>query len=182
MHPGMLASATMSDFTSFGAAIRSPALRAVLAHWNDVRRHRKMPSWSDLNPGRMRPQLGLIWAFKYDRGSGNFTARLAGNRIMVGFGKSFRGTPLKDLHPPDIFHWAHAGLTRIVSEPACYRSSGELFKASGKAVEGERVVLPLGTDEAGGDGALGASDFDFPVTALVRDIEVVRGDGEWLAL
>lgn len=172
----------MSDFESFGAAIRSPALRAVLAHWNDVRRHRKMPSWSDLNPGSMGPHLGLIWAFKYDRGSGEFTARLAGNRIMVGFGKSFRGTPLKELHPPDIFEWVHEGLTRIVSEPACYRSSGELFKSSGRTVEGERVVLPLGTDEAGADGALGASYFDVPVTATAYDIEVVQGDGEWLAL
>ena len=69
-----------------------------------------------------------------------------------------------------------------MSEPACYRSRGELFKASGSTVEGERVVLPLGADAAGADGALGASDFDFPVTALVRDIEVTLGDGEWLAI
>jgi hypothetical protein len=172
----------MSDLDSFGAAIKSPALRAVLAHWNDARRHRKMPSWSDLNPGTMAPHLGLIWAFKYDRGRGEFTARLAGNRIMVGFGKSFRGTPLKALHPPDIFQWVHAGLTRIVSEPTCYRSSGELFRANGVTVEGERVVMPLGADDDGADGAFGASDFDFPVTALVPEIEVARGDGKWLAL
>ena len=172
----------MPDLTSFHAGIKSPALRAVLLHWNDVRRQQKMPTWSDLNPATMAPHLGLIWAFKYDRGSGEFTARLAGNRIMVGFGKSFRGTPLRQLHPPDIFQWAHAGLTRVVSEPACYRSSGELFRANGITVEGERVVMPLGTDDDGADGAFGASDYDFPVTGPVPGIEVIQGDGQWLTL
>lgn len=172
----------MTDFETFDAKISSPALRAVAEHWNDARKGRKMPSWSQLRPSTLAPHLGLVWAFKYNRSSGEFTARLAGNRMMVGFGKSFRGTPLQELHPPAIFHWIHEGLTRVVSEPACYRSRGHLFKAGGRLVEGERIVLPLGTDEDGADGALGASDYEFQITGAYPDIEVFRGDGEWLTL
>ena len=172
----------MTDFEAFDAKINSPALRAVAGHWNEARKARKMPSWSQLRPSTLAPHLGLVWAFKYDRSSGAFTARLAGNRMMVGFGKSFRGTPLHELHPPAIFQWIHEGLTRVVSEPACYRSSGRLFKAGGRLVEGERIVLPLGTDDTGADGALGASDYDFQITGAYPDIEVFRGDGEWLTL
>lgn len=172
----------MTDFEAFDAKIASPALRAVAEHWNDARKGQKMPSWSQLRPSTLAPHLGLVWAFKYDRSRGEFTARLAGNRMMVASGKSLRGTPLQQLHAPAIFQWVHEGLTRVVSEPACYRSRGQLFKVGGRMVEGERVVLPLGTDENGADGALGASDYDFTFTTSYPDIEVFRGDGEWLTL
>ena len=141
-----------------------------------------MPSWSELNPATMAPHLGLVWAFKYDRATGDFTARLAGNRIMVGFGKSFRGTPLRELHPPRSFPRVHAAMLRVVSEPACYRSCGQLFKVDGRVIEGERIVLPLGTDESGVDGALGASDYDFSVNSASREVELLEDGVQWFSL
>jgi hypothetical protein len=164
----------------FGSEITSPALRAIADHWNQARKGRKMPSWSELSPATMAPHLGMVWAFKYDRKTGDFIARLAGNRMMIGFGKSFRGTPLKELHQPKSLGRAHAILMRVVSEPVCYRSRGQLFKADGRLVEGERIMLPLGTDETGVDGALGASDYDGSfVVKAAREIELLEDDVRW---
>jgi hypothetical protein len=55
-----------------------------------------MPAWSDVSPSAISAHLKSLWVFKYDRVAGEFTARLAGTRAKTGFGKSFRGTPLKD--------------------------------------------------------------------------------------
>ncbi len=180
-YAAMLDSAVIGNFACFDAKIESPALRAVAGHWDQARRQRRMPSWSDLNPATLAPHFGLIWAFRYDRGTGEFTARLAGNRIMVACGKSFRGTPLRELHPPEIFLRARAGLTRVVQEPACCRSSGPLFRADGKTTNGERIVLPLGTDGEA-DGALGASDYNRSFMTAARDIESIYNAVEWFSL
>jgi hypothetical protein len=177
----MLTSAVMGDFACFDAKLESPALRAIAGHWNKARGQRRMPSWSDLSPAVMAPHLGLIWAFRYDRGTEEFTARLAGNRMMVGFGKSFRGTPLHELHPPHFLPRAHAALTRVVSEPACCRTSGPLFRADGQTTSGERIVLPLGTDGEA-DGVFGASDYDRPAVSAARDIEAIYNAVEWFSL
>jgi hypothetical protein len=177
----MLTSAAMGDFACFDTKLESPALRAIAGHWNMARGQRKMPAWSDLSPAVMAPHLGLIWAFRYDRSTREFTARLAGNRMMVGFGKSFRGTPLHELHPPHFLPRAQAALTRVVSEPACCRTSGPLFSADGRTTSGERIVLPLGANGEA-DGVFGASDYDQPVVSAARDIEAIYNAVEWFSL
>ena len=99
---------------------------------------------------------------------------------MMGFGKSFRGTPLRDLHPPHVFQQAQAYLTRAVSEPAVYRCSGKLFKVGDQIIEGERIVLPLASDGRHGDGVLGASDFKYP--AAVGPVELLHDKMEWFSI
>lgn len=177
-----MVASTVTVLVPFEAQIVSPALRAVVGHWNEARRERKMPSWSELSPATLAPHLSMIWAFKYDRDSDDFTARLAGNRMMVGFGKSFRGTPMKDLHPPASFPTVHARMKRVVCEPACYRSFGPLFKANGRVIEGERVILPLGSDDSCADGALGASAYKLPVNTPADEVELLEGATEWFVL
>lgn len=177
----MLDVAPIGGFDCFDMKIESPALRAIADHWNKARKQRRMPSWSDLSPAVLAPHFGLIWAFRFDRNTGDFIARLAGNRIMVACGKSFRGTPLRELHPPEIFQRTHAGLMRIVSEPVCFRSSGSLFKADGITTEGERIVMPLGTDGEA-DGALGASDYNRSFVTAARDVELIYDAVEWFSL
>jgi hypothetical protein len=170
-----------TPFNRFRKRIASPALRAIADHWSAAKSDRRMPSWSDLSPSVLAPYLTSIWAFKYDAASKEFTARLAGNRIMVGFGQSFRGTPLRDLHPPHIFEECHANLTRLVLGPAVYYGHGKLFKAGDQIVSGERIVLPLASDGRNGDGALGAADYDYrPVTA--KPIEIIHDQFEWFAI
>jgi hypothetical protein len=166
-----------TDFGALVSRIKSPALLALASHWRDVRANRRMPGWSDLVPSALAPHLHKLWAFKYDRQSGEFAARLAGTSVMLASGRSFRGTPLKEIHPPHIFKRAHANLTRIVTEPAAYRCAGPLFRIGDKLVEGERVVLPLAANGELADGVVAASDFKMP--KVTGAIEILADKVEW---
>ncbi len=170
----------MNGFDAFLSRIQSPPLQAVAGHWLAARRDRRMPGWSDLSPSGMARHLTMVWAFKYDRARGEFTSRLAGNRIMTGFGRGFRGTPLKDLHPPHVFEIAQAHMTRLVSDPALYYCSGRLFKAGDRVVEGERIMMPLASDGSDGDGALGATAYESQ--NITGPVEVVVGNIEWFSI
>jgi hypothetical protein len=181
MHATKRAPEQMSDFGTFISRIESPALLAIAQHWNEVRANGRIPGWADLEPSAIAPHLTRLWSFKYDRQSSEFTARLAGNRIMVATGHSFRGTTLKDLHPPHIYEKSHAEFTRIVTMPAIYRCRGPLFRAGGNTVEGERIVLPLAEDGEHGDGLLGASEYQVPpVTGI--PFELISENAEWYSL
>jgi hypothetical protein len=149
-------------FADFRQTITSPALRAVAAHWDAVRSDGRLPSWEMLRPSVIAPHLSLIWAFKYDRQTVQFTGRLASERISQGFGKSFRGLPLQEAHPPENYSIVQDYMTRIVSQPAAYRSSGPLFRQLSRVTEGERIILPLASNGIHSDGVLGASDYYHP--------------------
>lgn len=171
---------TVTEFSELTRGIASPALQAVAEHWERARSNKPMPAWSDLSPSNLAPYLKLLWSFKYDRETGEFTARLAGNRVMLGFGRSFRGTPLRELHPAHVFVLAQADMTRAVSEPAIYRCSGKLFKIGDQIVEGERIVFPLASDGYTGDGVLGASDFNGPLATGA--VELLRDKVVWFTI
>lgn len=171
----------MSDFDAFIARIESPALLAIARHWHEARATAHMPGWSDLEPSAISPHLTQLWSFKYDSQSGDFVARLAGNRIMLATGHSFRGTTLKDLHPPHLYEKLHAELTRIVAGPAVYRCRGPLFRAGGRTIEGERIILPLAEDGTHGDGLLGASEYPVPPVTGVP-FELISENVEWYSL
>ena len=140
-----------------------------------------MPSRADLAPSAMAPHLTKIWAFKYDRAKDEFFARLAGNRIMIGFGQSFRGTPLKDLHKPDVYAKCPANQKRLIGEPAVYRGTGELFKIGGQIISGERIAFPLASDGYHGDGTIGAAEYDYKVHSR-QDVELIHDIEEWYPL
>jgi len=167
-----------SDFDMFVSRIESPALLAIAKHWHEVRSDRRLPAWADLVPSALGPYLTRLWSFRYDARTGEFTGRLAGNRIMVATGHSFRGTTLKELHPPHVYDKSKAELTRVVTGPMIYRCRGPLFRAGGHTVDGERIVLPLAEDGSRGDGLLGASEYPVPpVTGI--PFELISEKVEW---
>jgi hypothetical protein len=169
-----------SGFSEFRERVASAALQAIADHWRHACMDKPMPAWSDLSPSDLAPHFKRLWAFKYDRATGHFTARLAGNRAMVGFGKSFRGTPLKELHPPHVFELAQAHMTKVVIERTAYYCSGKLFKVGTQTIEGERIILPLASDGLHGDGVLGATDFE--PRAMSGPVELLLGQIEWFSI
>lgn len=146
-------------FESFLSSITSAPLRAVATHWNTARGNRLMPSWVDLRPAAMAKQLPIIWSYKFDRSTGEFIGRLAGDRITEVFDKSLRGTRLQDFHPADAGPWVTAMLLRVVSEPALHLSSGRVFKQMDRLGSGQRIILPLAGDGKTSDGILGATEY-----------------------
>ena len=167
-------------FPGFRNRIVSPALQAIADHWRQVRADRPMPAWSDLSPTHLGPHLKLLWSFRYDQDTKDFTARLAGDRVMMCLGQSFRGTPLKELHPPHVYEQARAHMARVVSEPAFAHCSGKLFKIGSQFIEGERIFFPLASDGRSGDGVLGASDFKYRPAS--GPVEMLLDKVEWFAV
>lgn len=158
--------------------IQSPALKTIVAHWDQMRGINPMPTWAQLKPASMARQLGIIWAYKYDPRNGKFTGRLAGNRITEGYGKNFRGARLEDLHPPAALPRIYRHMRHVVEAPAIYKSSGTLFRKDGVRGVGERIMLPLGNGIV--DGVIGASDYELAPDTDVHDgIELVCDNLAW---
>jgi hypothetical protein len=149
------------NFAALLETIASASLRNVAIHWNEARKGRRMPNWSDIKPARFPAELPIIWAYKYHPESRDFIGRFAGERICQIFGKSFRGLPLAEAHPPEAFAWVHGLCVRVVTEPAMYRSCGQVFKRLDRPGYGERLMLPLSTDDVHGDGILGATEYHY---------------------
>jgi hypothetical protein len=162
-------------------AIFSPALRQITSHWYEVG-HGGLPSWCDIKPAAIAPHLPIIWAFRFDRQTGKFTGRLAGAQITEIFGKSFRGLPLEEAHPVEIFPWVHTVCRRIVTEPAIYHGEGLISRQGGKYGRGERILLPLSEDGRLGDGILGASEYETSSLNLDIPIEPVIGNDRWFPI
>ena len=171
-----------SELRNFVSKIQSAELRAVIKLWDICRGKHRVPSWAQLEAQLNVLTSERIWAFNYNRNTRGFSARFARNIPMVGFGKSFHGTRLEDLHSPEIFEIAHASFLRVVTEPACCRWSGRLFRVGDQIVEGERILMPMGTDEIEPDGIFGASEFDFTVTQTPERLELFHDVAEWVSL
>jgi hypothetical protein len=144
-------------FHDFMQSIASPELAHIANHWNEVRGSQGMPGWSDIRPSHIAAQLPLIWVYKYDRETNLFTGRLAGHLIEQVFGKSFRGTPMAELYPPSDYPRLFERARRVTSEPALYRGEGMVFRHVDHFGHGERIMMPLASDGANGDGVFGAT-------------------------
>jgi hypothetical protein len=139
-----------------------------------------MPTWADLSSPVLSPHFNLLWGFKYDPLTEEFTGRLAGSRVKEWLGANFWGARLQDIHPPHVVNAAHHFLSKVVTAPAIGRCSGRLFSMGGHAVIGERIALPLAADGINGDGVLGASDYEYlPVSGAV---ELIHENMEWFRL
>lgn len=170
-------------FQDYAAAISSPALRAIAAHWDEARMGRAMPAWEALRPSAIAGQLNMLWVFRYDADSGAFTGRLAGDRIARGFKRNFRGVPLKDLHPAEFYPRIYDGMLKLAQNPALVRCKGALFRQRDRVGMGERIVLPLSTDGVCCDGLLGASEYSFGVYDFnYGPVEVLTGGEQYFPL
>jgi hypothetical protein len=170
-------------FENFLNAIDSPALHAVAAHWDAARGDRMMPSWQQLRPSHIAAQLPIIWVYKSDRATQQFTGRLAGDRIARSFGKSFRGIRLDQVHPPETLPHMYEIMKRVVDGPYMYRYSGRLFRQGDRVAIGERIGLPLSGDGVHADGIIGASDYDYPVSNPdYAPVELFSEGERWVSL
>lgn len=179
----MLTMPQKTDFAGFLRQVESEKLRAVAQAWDQARAGRLMPSFRALRPSSIAAQLPIIWIYTYDRASGRFTGRLAGERIAQAFGKNFRGIALEDVHPAETLEMVQASMSRTVLEPSCYRNGGALFRKTGQTGMGERIMLPLADDGVHGDGVLGASDYELAgVSATSGPVELISEDERWFGL
>jgi len=174
---GLTTSPAPGTFKSFLSSIKSPALRAIAEHWQEARGTRRMPSWSAFGSRDLSPHFKLLWGYRYDLETGQFTVHLAGNKLRKWVEPSFCGGRLQDQTTRSIYEDVRQYLTKIVTTPLAGRSSGRLFTVGDFAVPGERIALPIATDGKTGDGIFGASDYVSP--PLLGPAELVHENVEW---
>ncbi len=172
----------MVEFDDFLHAIDSPALRQIASHWHDAVSGGRPPSWSDIKPAPIAAYLPIVWSFRFDRETGRFTGRLAGEEISRVLGRNFRGLPLEEAHPIQSLPWVHALCLRVVSEPAGFYGSGRISRQGDKYGAGQRLLLPLSTDGMSSDGIIGATQYDLTGMNPDLPIEPVNDNELWLSL
>jgi hypothetical protein len=169
------------DFLAFCDSLSAPSLKAVALHWNAARGSKMMPAWTDIRPQAISAQLSIVWSFKYDRTTGIFVCRLAGDRIAQIFKKNLRGVSLAEVQPADSFEAINAILMRVLREPAVYRGGGRVFKQDDHYLTGERIILPLSADGETGDSVLGATDYKAPYIPNIPG-GTMSENAEWFSL
>lgn len=170
----------MPSLGEFIASTQSTALQAILRHWHGARGASRLPSFASLRLYELSGDINRMWVYRYDRKTGGFTGRLAGDQVAQAFGKDFRGMPLEEAHSAKTYLWVHRTLTRVVAEPAIYRSGGNLYSQAGQMIPGERIALPLAEDGITADGVLGVSDYIDP--KLAGPFELINEKESWLSL
>ena len=144
--------------TDFKTLIKDGRLRLLFDHWSAVRAGRKLPAWPDIDPTEIAPVLPVIWSWRLDD-QGHLRGRLAGEDIIAVFGTGIRGKLLNEFFLPGVTEIADVRYRRVMSEPSCCHMQGTIFTSNGRPGNGERIVLPLGTDREHGDSVLGATAY-----------------------
>ncbi len=170
----------MPSLGEFIASTQSAALQAIMRHWHGARGACRLPSFEQLRLYELSGGINRMWVYRHNRKNGSFTGLLAGDQISQAFGKDFRGMPLEEAHSAKTYLWVHRTLTRVVSEPALYRSGGNLYLQAGQLIAGERIALPLAQDGITADSVLGVSDYVDP--KLSGPFELLNEKESWLSL
>jgi hypothetical protein len=145
------------SFEAFFASVVSPDLQVIAAHWNQARGAKRMPAWSDIDPVAIGRRLRHVWSWKYDRSADEFVCRLAGEEIVLAFGKSPRGRKMSEFFAPDVYQAFLPWHRRIMLEPALMHGAGKVYSRVDRNFTGERIMMPLAEDGKQGDGILGAT-------------------------
>lgn len=165
------------SFADFAQSIVSTNLRHVAEVWHQACNGRRMPAWSDINPARLKAQLPIVWSYTYDPERDDFIGRLAGQTILGMSCGHFKGLWLSEIRPPDKYPRSLARARRIVKEPALYRGEGLVYQTSEKFGFGERISLPIASQDSFASGIFGAThfhscgDWEAPRTIEKREIE-----------
>jgi len=149
----------MTNLQSLQTAIQSTALKAVMAHWLEARKNRRMPAWKDIDATAIGKYLPQVWAWRFDQARGIFIGRLAGEEITAVLGTEIRGRPLHQCFPADAAQVVHDRYKAVVDGPRIMRTIGHVQMVTGRHGVGERIVMPLSDDGTIGDGVLGVTEY-----------------------
>jgi hypothetical protein len=172
----------ISDFEKFRSSIQSAALGQIADCWQAGLGNKRMPNWACFEPACISPRLKRIFAFAYDRTSGEISRSLAGREIISEINRNLAATPIQLLQPPRLAVRMHYTVSRVVCGPYLYRGTGKLFQQGPHIAEGERIILPISMNGMTGDGALGASDYHHStIDTSTEPVEVLHDIEEWFS-
>jgi hypothetical protein len=170
------------SFAAFLDAISSSALKDVARHWGEACQGGKLASWNDLRPAAIKQHLPIVWSYDYDAANDDFVGRLAGAEIARLSAGPFKGVRLSEIRPSDRYPRALPRARRVISEPALYRGHGLVYQSAESIGVGERIVMPLRSDENYPGGIFGASEFQNTANWQNLSLNLNSEDELWFSL
>lgn len=151
---------------AFALSIADPTLLALYRHWLQARGTRAMPGRKQIDPMAIQATLPNLFLYDYDAaaqdGAGRFYCRLAGEQINAMVGTVCSKRYLDQIFQSPVLEVVHQRYREVVTTPTVFFMHGVVRMANGLSVPGERVILPLASDGATGDGLVGASVYHLP--------------------
>lgn len=134
-----------------------PRLMRLLDHWLALRAGGSLPRRGDLDALAIPTVLPIIWICDYLPTENTFRHRLAGEDANAIFGMSLRGKRLEEVLHPDRVDATRQLLTQVVQDKVIMHRVGVFYQRRGRVLFGERLILPLKSDDGSGDLIVGAT-------------------------
>src|SRR3546814_18215189 len=100
---------------------------------------------------------------EYEPAAGTVRYRLAGEEVNDIWGFAVAGRLLSDFVPPERFSPTNESFLKVLRDEAALIASGAVYRCSGRVGLGERLILPLASDDVTADGLIGATHRESPV-------------------
>jgi hypothetical protein len=146
--------------------IVDPRLVALWHHWLAARGDRLMPPRRAIDPTAMPLTLPHLFVYDYERDTGRFFCRLAGQEINIGAGTNCSRRYLEEIFVPSIVETLRQRYGRVVNTPTLLHMRGIIYMVNEVRVPGERLLLPLSEDGVTATGLIGAAVYNRPVPGL----------------
>lgn len=145
--------------TAIASAIRSDVLRGLVAHWQRLRRDRRLPARADFDPLDVRFALGYISLIEVHREPLRFYFRLDGTKQVELFRIDCTRRYLDDAMPAGHVAMATASYAEVVScrEPRYHQRQIAWYE---RLINYEVVILPFASD---------GGEVDLLMTGIVAD-------------
>jgi hypothetical protein len=142
--------------------VRDARLHLLLGHWLEQRGADAVPRRAAIDPAAIVPVLPYIWLCEYLPEERRFRMRLAGEEINKLYGRNIARSYFEEITDPKIMPATNRRYGRIIEEPAILHCAGRIYFTNSSPVVGERLGLPLRTEDGRTTQIIGASVFDFP--------------------
>jgi hypothetical protein len=142
--------------------VQDSRLLLLLNHWLERRGSDAVPLRSAIDPAAIAPALPSIWLCEFLPDEGRFRMRLAGEEINRLYGRNVSRSYFEEIANERFLATVVRRYRRIIEEPAIMHCGGHIYFANDSRVVGERLGLPLRTEDGLISQIIGVSVYDIP--------------------
>jgi len=142
--------------------VRDDRLHLILQHWLERRGEDGIPLRSAIDPTAIASVLPNIWLCEYQTAAERFRMRLAGEEINKLYGRNISRCYFEEIADEKFLPIMMRRYRRVIEQPAILHCAGHIYFANASRVIGERLGLPLRTEDGQVLQIIGASVYDIP--------------------
>lgn len=151
--------------------VQDSRLQLLLNHWLERRGSDTVPDRAAIDPAAIAATLPSIWLCEFLPDEGRFRMRLAGEEINRFYGRNISRSYFEDITDERFLGTVVRRYRRVIEEPAIMHCGGHIYFTNDSRVVGERLGLPLRTEDGLISQIIGASVYDIPHRQLDFEIK-----------